>query len=144
MIGKLIHGLINRKIIGDKGEQQAGHYLRANGYEILETNWRSGKAEIDIIAKKENLLVFIEVKTRQSLKKGLPRESVNRSKQKKIIMGASFLNYSSLASFLGVDPISARSLGILIVEIGVGVAVTAVMVWIYYNLSSAGKQDEGL
>jgi len=61
-----------------------------------------------------------------------------------IIMGASFLNYSSLASFLGVDPISARSLGILIVEIGVGVAVTAVMVWIYYNLSSAGKQDEGL
>ena len=61
-----------------------------------------------------------------------------------IIMGAAFLNYSSLASLLGVDPISARSLGILIVEIGVGIAVTAVMVWIYYNLSSAGKQDEGL
>jgi len=61
-----------------------------------------------------------------------------------MLMGASFLNYSSLASFFGVDRIAARSLGILIVEIGVGIAVTAVMVWIYYNLSSAGKQDEGL
>ncbi len=61
-----------------------------------------------------------------------------------MLMGASFLNYSSLASFFGVDRITARSLGILIVEIGVGIAVTAVMVWIYYNLSSAGKQDEGL
>lgn len=61
-----------------------------------------------------------------------------------IFLGAGFLNYSALASFLGVDPITARSHGILIVEMGVGIAVTAVMVWIYYNLSSAGKQDEGL
>ena len=61
-----------------------------------------------------------------------------------ILLGAGFLNYSALAAFLGVDPITARSHGILIVEIGVGIAVTAVMVWIYYNLSSAGKQDEGL
>ncbi len=44
----------------------------------------------------------------------------------------------------GLDPVSARSYGILIVEIGVGIAVTAVMVWIYYNLASAGRQDEGL
>ena len=61
-----------------------------------------------------------------------------------ILLGAGFLNYSALASFPAVDPLAARSLGILIVEIGVGIAVTAVMVWIYYNLSSAGKQDEGL
>jgi len=61
-----------------------------------------------------------------------------------ILMGAGFLNYSALAPFLGVDPIVARSHGILIVEIGVGIAVAAVMVWIYYNLSSAGRQDEGL
>jgi multicomponent Na+:H+ antiporter subunit B len=61
-----------------------------------------------------------------------------------MFMGAGFLNYSALASLMGVDPVTARSHGILIVEIGVGIAVTAVMVWIYYNLSSAGKQDEGL
>jgi multicomponent Na+:H+ antiporter subunit B len=61
-----------------------------------------------------------------------------------ILLGAGFLNYSALASILGVDPVAARSHSILVVEIGVGIAVTAVMVWIYYNLSSAGKQDEGL
>jgi multicomponent Na+:H+ antiporter subunit B len=55
-----------------------------------------------------------------------------------------FLDYSALANILGVDPVSARSHGILIVEIGVGITVMAVMVALYYNLSSAGKQDEGL
>ena len=61
-----------------------------------------------------------------------------------ILLGAGFLNYSGLSVFPGLDPVSARSYGILIVEIGVGIAVTAVMVWIYYNLASAGRQDEGL
>lgn len=61
-----------------------------------------------------------------------------------MLLGANFMDYSGLASLMGVDAVMARSHGILIVEIGVGIAVTAVMVWIYYNLSSAGKQDEGL
>lgn len=61
-----------------------------------------------------------------------------------ILFGAGFLDYHGMAALLGVDPVTARSHSILIVEIGVGIAVTAVMVWIYYNLSSAGKQDEGL
>ncbi len=61
-----------------------------------------------------------------------------------ILLGAGFLNYSALAPVFGVDPVTARSHAILMVEIGVGIAVTAVMVWIYYNLSSAGRQDEGL
>ena len=50
----------------------------------------------------------------------------------------------SPAHVLGVDPVTARSHGILIVEIGVGMAVMAVMVTLYYNLASAGRQDEGL
>ena len=57
---------------------------------------------------------------------------------------ANYLDYGALANILGVDPVSARSHGILIVEIGVGIAVMAVMVILYYNLASAGKQDEGL
>jgi multicomponent Na+:H+ antiporter subunit B len=55
-----------------------------------------------------------------------------------------FLDYKGLAAILGVDPVTARSHGILIVEVGVGIAVMAVMVSLYYNLSSAGRQDEGL
>ena len=61
-----------------------------------------------------------------------------------ILLGLNFLNYGALASILFVDPVTARSHGILIVEIGVGITVMATMIWIFNNLSSAGKYDEGL
>jgi multicomponent Na+:H+ antiporter subunit B len=61
-----------------------------------------------------------------------------------LLLGMNFLDYSALASLLHVDPVTARSHGILIVEIGVGIAVMATMIWIYNNVSSAGKYDEGL
>ncbi len=61
-----------------------------------------------------------------------------------LLLGGNFLNYSALAGLLGVDPIMARSHGILIVETGVGLAVMAVMVSLYYVLSSVGRMDEGL
>jgi multicomponent Na+:H+ antiporter subunit B len=61
-----------------------------------------------------------------------------------MLNGANYLDYSALSGILMVDPVSARSHGILMVEVGVGVAVMAVMVILYYNLASAGKQDEGL
>ena len=57
---------------------------------------------------------------------------------------SSFMDYSALSALFGTGPVTARSLGILIVEIGVGISVMAVMVVLYYNLSSAGKYDEGL
>ncbi|THB81738.1 MAG: Na(+)/H(+) antiporter subunit B [Desulfobacteraceae bacterium] len=57
---------------------------------------------------------------------------------------SNFLDYSALAGLFGTDPVMARSHGILIVEIGVGMAVMAVMVMLYYNLASAGRHDEGL
>lgn len=61
-----------------------------------------------------------------------------------ILLGSNFLNYSALAGLLGVDPVMARSHGILIVETGVALAVMAVMVSLYYVISSAGRMDEGL
>ncbi len=61
-----------------------------------------------------------------------------------LLLGGNFLDYSYLDSILGTSEAMARSHGILIVEIGVAVAVMAVMIWIYLNLSSAGKHDEGL
>lgn len=54
-----------------------------------------------------------------------------------------YLDYSALALF-GLDPVSVRSHGILIVEIGVGIVVMAVMIILYYILASSGKLDEGL
>lgn len=61
-----------------------------------------------------------------------------------ILLGGNFLDYGALAGLLGVDPVAARSLGILIVEIGVALTVLAVMLSLYYFIASAGKLDEGL
>ncbi|MFP3980318.1 MAG: Na(+)/H(+) antiporter subunit B [Desulfobacterales bacterium] len=61
-----------------------------------------------------------------------------------MLLGASFLDYSALSKLFAFGPVMARSHGILGVEIGVGLAVSAVMIWIYYNLASAGRHEEGL
>lgn len=76
--------------IGHTGETAAAQFLSRKGYILLEQNYRAPFAEIDIIAREGECLCFVEVKTRTSVKKGLPRESVHHVKQQKIISGASF------------------------------------------------------
>jgi putative endonuclease len=66
--------------LGKLGEELAVAHLQKNGYSILETNWTFQKAEIDILAQKENTLAVIEVKTRSSLEFGLPQDFVTRKK----------------------------------------------------------------
>ena len=66
--------------LGKLGEELAVDYLKKNGYTILDTNWTFQKAEIDIIAKTENTLAIIEVKTRSSLEFGLPQDFVKPKK----------------------------------------------------------------
>jgi len=61
-----------------------------------------------------------------------------------LLLKRNFLDYSALAGLLHVDPVTARSHGILMVEIGVGIAVLATMIWIYNNVSSAGRYRQGL
>lgn len=68
--------------LGKKGEQLAIEYLTEKGYNILETNWKCGQKEIDIIAKSKDFLVIIEVKTRSTDSFGEPQEFVTRAKQK--------------------------------------------------------------
>ncbi|MCP3874086.1 MAG: YraN family protein [Desulfobacteraceae bacterium] len=80
----------DRNALGHQGEKLALSYLQTHGFSIIETNYRTKPAEIDIIAKDNDFICFIEVKTRASLKKGLPKESVTYSKQKKIIIGATY------------------------------------------------------
>ena len=62
--------------------------LRQKGYKILERNYRHGNSEIDLIAKGEGLLIFIEVKTRSSNTFGFPEEFVSENQQKAIIRAA--------------------------------------------------------
>lgn len=68
--------------LGKEGEELAKEFLIAKGYVILESNWRYKKAEIDLIAKKDEILVFIEVKTRSSNYYGNPEDFVNLKKLK--------------------------------------------------------------
>lgn len=65
------------------GETAAAAYLRASGYEILERNWRCDGGEADIIAMDGTDLVFLEVKTRSSLKQGFPEEAVTPAKRQR-------------------------------------------------------------
>jgi len=68
---------INR---GKAGESLARLHLTGKGFEVLACNWRSGRFEIDVIAARDGVLHFIEVKTRHSTKYGYPEESVTRRK----------------------------------------------------------------
>jgi putative endonuclease len=65
---------------GQLGEQMAAAYFIAAGYTIIEKNWRHSHWEVDIIASKDNILYFIEVKTRRTKNFGLPEENVNTKK----------------------------------------------------------------
>lgn len=76
---------MNNKDIGNQGERLARDYLIERGYKILEMNFTTRLGEIDIIAEKDNIISFVEVKTRRSLKYGMPKEAVNYRKMQKII-----------------------------------------------------------
>src|SRR5687768_4674300 len=65
---------------GKEGEALALEFLRKNDFEILHCNWRYSSYEIDIIAKKENLLHIIEVKSRHYFPGAFPEESVSKKK----------------------------------------------------------------
>ncbi len=66
------------------GENIAATHLRTHGYQILAQNYRYQRGEIDLIALQGKRIVFVEVKTRRSLKFGLPQNAVTQQKQKQI------------------------------------------------------------
>lgn len=66
--------------LGSLGEELAIDFLLQKGYKILETNWRFQKAEVDIIASKDNVLAAVEVKTRSTNEFGDPQDFVNQKK----------------------------------------------------------------
>lgn len=77
-------GSHNNTESGKKGEAIAAQWLESNGFEIKERNFRSGKGEIDLIAQKGLVLVFVEVKLRTSTNYGFPEKAVTLNKAKKL------------------------------------------------------------
>ncbi|MDR1392054.1 MAG: YraN family protein [Clostridiales bacterium] len=78
----------NNKELGIFGENVAVEFLKQKNYKIIYRNFRLRFGEIDIICIKREYLVFIEVKTRTTISYGFPIESVNYSKQSKILKTA--------------------------------------------------------
>src|SRR5690349_13378050 len=77
----------NQKI-GRWGEAAAAEYLQARGYEIVEKNARTPYGEIDLVARLEGVIVFVEVKTRTSRRLGLPEEAITPRKQAHMLAAA--------------------------------------------------------
>lgn len=76
--------------LGKKGEQLASNFLLKNNYKILEKNYRYLKAEVDIIAQKNEVLVAVEVKTRTSAYFGNPQDFISRKKIKLLTSAMDF------------------------------------------------------
>ena len=76
-----------RRSFGDAGEMQVAHYLETQGFTILEKNYQIREGEIDIIATKDDLLLFVEVKTRKNNYFSLS-QVITYSKQKKMSITA--------------------------------------------------------
>ena len=74
----------NNRETGSRYEEKAAAYLKKQGYTILEQNYRCPTGEIDLIARKEGLIVFAEVKYRKNMAFGNPLEAVDEKKRRKL------------------------------------------------------------
>nr|WP_315159091.1 YraN family protein [uncultured Flavobacterium sp.] len=98
--------------LGKLGEDLAADYLRKNGYTILDTNWTFQKAEIDIIARTENTLAIVEVKTRSSLNFGLPQDFVKPKKIQLLVKAVdAYVNQKDLDLEVRFDIIAVHKEG---------------------------------
>ena len=87
-----VSSIIYMQTFGKLGEDKAAAFLLEKGYEIVVRNHRHKKSEIDLICKKDGLLIFVEVKTRSSKAFGEPETFVSPSQQKAIVRAAEAYN----------------------------------------------------
>ena len=76
---------MNTRIIGNEGENRAAAFLEAKGFSIIERNWRTKGGEIDIIAVKNDILAFVEVKTLPNGTSDMIQRELNYQKRQRII-----------------------------------------------------------
>lgn len=89
----------NKRKLGAEKETEVCAYLQGKGYEILERNFYSRHGEIDLIARKEEYLVFIEVKYRSGTAFGTPEAAVTSAKQRHLRAAAEYYLYKNHLSF---------------------------------------------
>ena len=72
------------RFFGDRGEREAARFLRRRGYKILVRKFRTRFGEIDLIARDDETIVFVEVKTRSTNQAGHPTEAITPAKQRRL------------------------------------------------------------
>ncbi len=95
--------MVDRKLVGRAGEELAVEILRKKGYDILATNYICKMGEVDIIAIKDGIIAFVEVKTRLDDSYGMGREAVNCKKRQHIRNCAKWFLTKEKPSYLAVD-----------------------------------------
>ncbi|MEN8173484.1 MAG: YraN family protein [Chloroflexota bacterium] len=98
--------------LGCLGEQKAAAYLIEKGYRIVDTNVRTPYGEIDLIADYNNVLIFVEVKTRSSSAFGLPEEAITQRKREHMLSSAQayLQEFDSLDHNWRIDVIAVRKI----------------------------------
>jgi len=109
---------LGRRAHGRFGEDRAAAWYEANGYAVLARNWRTREGELDLIARKDGVVVFCEVKARASNAFGAPVEAVTRAKQRQVRhMAVAFLADQNLrADELRFDVVSVLAGKVEVIE----------------------------
>jgi len=99
---------MKRRDIGILGEKLAKDFLKRKGYYIIETNYRCPEGEIDIIGRHDDSLVFVEVRTKTSLKFGSPEESITPAKKERMKATAAYYQqtHTNLPSQWRIDVVA--------------------------------------
>jgi putative endonuclease len=107
--------LSDRRVrLGRRGEGLAAARLQAQGYKIVERNWRCSAGEVDVVAERAGVWFFFEVRTRRGPEYGTPEESIGREKQER--MGEVALSYVAEHDLADVD----WRLGLVAIEVDRG------------------------
>ena len=92
-----VAGETGRRALGRFGEAIAEGFLRRQGYEIVERNWRCRQGEIDLVARQGGDWVIVEVRTRRGATCGTPEESLTPAKQRRLLrLAAAYLQQRGL------------------------------------------------
>lgn len=101
---------MDKQALGREGERLAKEFLERQGYRILARNYRYSGGEVDIIAKKDDELCFVEVRSRWLAQHGHPLETITRPKQKRVIRVA---EYYLAQEGIAEQPVSFGAIGIV-------------------------------
>lgn len=85
----------DRKALGQRGEDAAAAYLERAGMTVIDRNWRCPAGEVDIVALEEETVILCEVKTRRTVAKGTPEDSITPAKRRKYLrLGQAYLQHA--------------------------------------------------